>query len=261
MSRVEAYMSRFDDVQQFVREANRVTEFDELSRLLDGTIRGFGFDYFALVHHASVFKSREALLSLHDFPDAWLGIFRDRGYFFDDPVLVACEKSAVPFVWSDVPGLVAMTPKQREVLEAAKEAGLGGGYTIPIHLPGDGTAVCTFSTKVGRELPKASFPAAQYVGCFAFEAARRVAKFKVPVKPGLIQEVKPPQLTRRQLDCVVLAGRGKSDRDVAQILGISDQTVHQHMEEAKRRYDVATRMQLIVRVLYDNHVVFGDLLN
>jgi LuxR family quorum-sensing system transcriptional regulator CciR len=254
-------MSRFDDVQQFVREANRVTEFDELSRLLNSTIREFGFDYFALVHHASVFQSREALLSLYNFPEAWTGIFIDRGYFFDDPVLVACEKYATPFVWSDVPQLVAMTPKQREVLDAAKEAGLGSGYTIPIHIPGQSTAVCTFSTRIGRELPEASFPAAQYVGCFAFEASRRVAKGKIPPKPGLPQERKVPQLTRRQLDCVVLAGKGKSDRDVAQILGISDQTVHQHMEDAKRRYDVATRMQLVVRVLFDNHVVFGDLLN
>lgn len=254
-------MTVFDDVQKFVREANRVTEFDELSRLLNGTIKEFGFDYFALVHHTSIFKSREALLSLHDFPESWSGIFRERGYFFDDPVLVACERFVTPFVWSDVPQLIALTPKQREVLDAATEAGLGGGYTIPIHIPGEGTAVCTFSTRLGRELPKATFPAAQYVGCFAFEAARRVAKRQAPAKPGLIQEDKPPQLTRRQLDCVVLAGRGKSDRDVAQILGISDQTVHHHMEEAKRRYDVATRMQLVVRVLFDNHVVFADLLN
>ena len=254
-------MSRFDDVQQFVREANRVTEFNELSTLLNATIREFGFDYFALVHHASVFQSREALLSLHDFPDAWAGIFKDRGYFFDDPVLVACDKSATPFIWEDFPQLVSLTARQREVLDAAKEAGLGGGYTIPIHIPGEGTAVCTLSTRVGRELPSESFPAAQYVGCFAFEAARRVAKGKVLLKPGAPPAPKPPKLTRRQLDCVVLAGKGKSDRDVAQILGISDQTVHQHMEEAKRRYDVATRMQLVVRVLFDNHVVFADLLN
>ncbi len=254
-------MSRFDDVQQFVQEANRVTEFTELKDLINQTIRALGFNYFALIHHASVHQSREALMSLHDFPDAWANIFIDRGYFFDDPVLVACEKYATPFVWTDVPQLVSLTERQREVLDAAKEAGLGAGFTIPIHIPGQSTAVCTFSTRIGRELPKASFPAAQYVGCFAFEAARRVAQRKDLKNPGLIRDLKPPQLTRRQLDCVVLVGRGKSDRDVGQILGISDQTVHHHMEEAKRRYDVATRMQLIVRVLFDNHIAFADLLN
>ena len=60
---------------------------------------------------------------------------------------------------------------------------------------------------------------------------------------------------------MVLAGRGKSDRDVGQILGISDQTVHQHMEAAKRKYEVATRMQLVVRALFDSQLAFADLVN
>ncbi len=73
--------------------------------------------------------------------------------------------------------------------------------------------------------------------------------------------VAQPKLTRRQIDCVVLAGRGKSDRDVAQILGISNHSVHQHMEDAKRKYEVATRMQLIVRALYDSQLAFADLVS
>ena len=69
------------------------------------------------------------------------------------------------------------------------------------------------------------------------------------------------RLSPRQLDCVILAGRGKSDRDVGQLLGISGQTVHQHIEEAKRRYHVATRQQLIVRALFDSQITFADLMN
>jgi len=39
----------------------------------------------------------------------------------------------------------------------------------------------------------------------------------------------------------VLAAQGKSDTDAGVLLGISNQTVHQHIETAKRRYGVATR--------------------
>ena len=60
---------------------------------------------------------------------------------------------------------------------------------------------------------------------------------------------------------MVLAGQGKSDRDIAQILGVGYETAHQHMEDAKRKYGVATRMQLIVRALFDNHVAFADLMH
>ena len=75
---------------------------------------------------------------------------------------------------------------------------------------------------------------AQYLGCFAFQAARRLIEMHAAVKPAI--EEAQQRLSPRQLDCVILAGRGKSDRDVGQLLGISGQTVHQHMEEAKRRY-------------------------
>jgi LuxR family quorum-sensing system transcriptional regulator CciR len=46
---------------------------------------------------------------------------------------------------------------------------------------------------------------------------------------------------------------------VARVLGISDQTVHQHLEDAKRKYEVTTRTQLVVRALFDSQVAFVDL--
>ncbi len=254
-------MSRFDDVQQFVREANRISDFESLRILLDGTTRDFGFDYYALVHHASIFQGKDDIIRLHDFPQAWAEIIKSKGYFLDDPVHIACQKSAVPFTWTDVPKIIQLTNRQREMLSAAKAAGLGGGFTVPIHIPGEYTASCTFSTRLGRDVPNESFPAAHYVGSFAFEAARRVMQRMAAKKDPRLQLLPQPKLTRRQLDCVVLAGRGKSDRDVGQILGISDQTVHQHMEDAKRKYDVATRMQLVVRALFDSQLTFADLVN
>jgi LuxR family quorum-sensing system transcriptional regulator CciR len=254
-------MGRFDDVQQFVREANRMSDMVGLRSLLDSTIRTFGFDYYALVHHASIFQSKGDVIRLHDFPEVWTEVVKIKGYFSDDPVHVACQKSAVPFTWNDVPQLVELTERQKEMLLGARAAGLGGGFTVPIHIPGEYTASCTFSTRLGRDLPAESFPAANYIGSFAFEAARRVSqRMAAKLDPYLLLPPQP-RLTRRQLDCVVLAGRGKSDRDVGQILGISDQTVHQHMEDAKRKYDVATRMQLVVRALFDSQLTFADLVH
>lgn len=250
-------MSVFADVQDFVREANRVTEMKDLQTLLEAAAKELGFDYFALVHHVNIYQTKGEVVFLFDYPTAWAEMIDRKGYFTDDPVHVACEKSAAPFTWAEVPRMVALTSRQQEMLDAAKLAGLGGGFTVPIHIPGEYTGSCTFSTRLGREIPEAMLPAAHYVGSFAFEAARRVVQ-RMASQRGQ-RGVASPKLTRRQLDCVVLAGRGKSDKDVAQILGISGQTVHQHMEDAKRKYEVATRMQLIVRALFDSQLAFADL--
>ena len=254
-------MSMVADVQQFVREANRITEVKELRGLLEGIVQTLGFDYFALVHHVNIYQTNGDVVYLFDFPQAWADQIDRRGYFSDDPVLVACEKSAAPFAWSEVSRIVNLTSRQQEILQSAKAAGLGGGFTVPIHVPGEHTGACSFSTRLGRDFPEHALPAAHYVGCFAFEAARRLVQRRALTAKNTVQMSNKPRLTRRQLDCVVLAGRGKSDKDVAQILGISDQTVHQHMEEAKRKYEVATRMQLVVRALFDSQLAFADLVN
>lgn len=252
-------MSLYADVQCFVREANRLADIGELRTLLGGAVKQLGFDYFALVHHVNIYQTRDKVVHVFDYPDAWTEMVDKNSYFTDDPVHMACQKSAAPFVWSDVRRIVTLSDKQEEILRSAEVAGLGAGFTVPIHVPGEATGSCSFSTKLGREIPLTTLPAAHYVGTFAFEAARRVSQRSARMRRGDALTGGVPRLTRRQLDCVVLAGRGKSDRDVAQILGISDQTVHQHIEDAKRKYDVSTRMQLIVRALFDNQLSFADL--
>jgi LuxR family quorum-sensing system transcriptional regulator CciR len=249
-------MSRFSDVQAFAREAKRVSHTSELLSLLEGAVPSLGFDYFALIHHVEINATpAEAVVSLVHYPPAWADMVITRGYYSDDPVVAACQKAATGFSWSDVPKLIGMTPRQQEILNAAAAAGMGGGYTVPIHVPGEYAGSCSFGVRTGQRFPDESLPAIQYLGYFAFEAARRVARStEEDPGPGL-----PPKLTQRQFDCIVLVARGKSDGDAGQLLGISPQTVHQHIEEAKRRYGVATRVQLVVRTLFDSQLTFGDI--
>ncbi|WP_363212617.1 hypothetical protein [Phenylobacterium sp.] len=43
-------------------------------------------------------------------------------------------------------------------------------------------------------------------------------------------------------------------------MGISHETVHQHIESAKQRYQVSTRTQLVVRALFDSQITFADVI-
>ncbi|MEI9996424.1 MAG: LuxR family transcriptional regulator [Rhizomicrobium sp.] len=251
-------MGLLEDVQAFVSDANRVSDIEDLKKLLSGTVQKLGFDYYALVHFVDIHRTDAEVVHMFDFPKAWTDLVDRQGYFTDDPVLVACQKSGAPFVWEKVPQLISMSERQEEILRAASHAGLGAGFTVPVHIPGEIMGACSFSTKIGRPLPESALPAAHYVGSFAFEAARRLVQRK-SVKTSSSASAHPPKLTRRQRECVVLAGRGKSDKAVARELGISDQTVHQHLEDAKRKYEVTTRMELVVRALFDSQLAFVDL--
>jgi LuxR family quorum-sensing system transcriptional regulator CciR len=58
----------------------------------------------------------------------------------------------------------------------------------------------------------------------------------------------------------VLVAQGKSDWEIGRLLGISDSTVHKHIEDAKRRFGVCTRIQLVVQALFDARVSFSDVM-
>ena len=67
------------------------------------------------------------------------------------------------------------------------------------------------------------------------------------------------KLTSRQLECLRLVATGKSDREISSILGIKEDTVHKHVEAAKQRFMVATRIELVVRALLHGELVLRDL--
>jgi len=253
-------MIAYRDVEDFVRCVRRVTETDELGALLSVAVETLGFDHCALVHHTP--RPQPDSVQYVDYPETFQAISAARNYFAEDPVLAACQSSAAAFLWSDLPRLIELSDRQREILETASSCGLGEGFTVPVNVPGDLPGSCSFAVRSGRDLPRAVLPATQYMGCFAFEAARRIRKLDQlkRARTGGAEPADRPRLTDRQLDCVVLAAQGKSDGVIAQLLGISGETVHQHIETAKRRYGVASRMQLVVRALYDNMITFADTL-
>jgi LuxR family quorum-sensing system transcriptional regulator CciR len=109
--------------------------------------------------------------------------------------------------------------------------------------------------KNGVPLPLGSLAAAHDIGALAFDAAEALRD----ARPDL-SVVQEPHLTPRQRDCVVLVAQGKSDWEIGQLLGISESTVHKHIEDAKRRFGVSTRIQLVVRSLFDARLSFSDVM-
>ena len=249
-------MSQFTDVQAFVREANRATDLSELEGLLGDIVRELDFDYYAIIHHVDLNALPSAALRLSNYPQSWAEMLLERRYFVDDPILAGAQRTSAGFLWEDVPRLLALSKRQQEILEFASHEGLGGGFTVPAHVPGEFFGSSSFGVRFGRPVPEANLPAIHYVGSFAFEAARRIARARTMalINPTNVL----PRLTPRQLDCVVLTAHGKSVGVIAQLLGISADTAHEHLEEAKRRLGVARKEQMIARALFYGLITFND---
>jgi LuxR family quorum-sensing system transcriptional regulator CciR len=238
-----------DIVESFSRSARVVEDRDQLRLAFAAAVQGLGFEHYAL-------QGEGARLLIADLPANW--IFRPDPA--RDVIFAAASRSLSPFLWADIPRFMALAPADARALESAPP-----GFAVPIHVsafsagltPPQGLAegrgfagCCSFLMRKGGILPVESFAAAHYIGRLAYDAARRVDRAQ-PARP---------RLTPRQRDCMVLAAQGKSDWEIGKLLGISESTVHKHIEDAKRRFGVSTRIQLVVRGLAEARLSFNDIL-
>ena len=245
----------FEKVQSFVSGAKRASTLDEVTDILGEITGELGFDYFALLHALRQNAAPSETVQLTSYPPHWVDLVQDRAYWVDDPVFAMCEIANAGFEWREIPGFLTLSQRQREVLHDAAAEGLRNGFTVPIPKGGSVVALCSFATHDEDPLDPGHIAAAPAVGWFAFEAVRRLVIEAPPVPAPA------PVLTSRQLDCVVLYARGKSDTIIAELLGISHKTANEHIEGAKRRYGVSTRQQLLARALWHGQVSFADILH
>jgi LuxR family quorum-sensing system transcriptional regulator CciR len=69
------------------------------------------------------------------------------------------------------------------------------------------------------------------------------------------------KLTHRQRECLLFVARGMTDRQIAQALSLSAQTVHKHIEAAKKTYAARTRMQLVIQALFAEELELTEVAN
>jgi LuxR family quorum-sensing system transcriptional regulator CciR len=242
-------------VQDFVDAAARADGLIELQSLIENATRELGFDYYAIVHHVRFGRPTSEHVRLSNYPIEWLAVIRDETKPAD-PVLRAAERTSSGFKWEQLDSLVSLTPAEREHLQRAASFEIIQGYTVPNHIPGETFGSCHFIVRGNGEFPDANISAAQALGNFAFEAARKLLK-KRPEEDYVV----PAPLSDRQRECLLFVAKGKSDSVIAQLLAIKPGTVNEHIEAAKRRYSVATRSQLLVRALFRSEICFSEVID
>ena len=228
------------------------TSEDDLKLALYEATAEMGFSYFALAQHIPNVK--EEGFRLHSYPEAWERFYDAQDLTVSDPVHRASQRTNLGFTWSDISRLISMTAADERMFALGQERGLGDGFTVPGHVPGEVNGSCTFVVETGRAIPAAILPVAHWIGAFAFETARRVWQQRAfPVPPSI-------SLTERQRECVVWMARGKSDWAISRILNIGSHTVSQHLHTARDRLDVDNRTSLAVWALIYGIISFDDVL-
>lgn len=238
-------MKRLSD--RFAEAARSCRDLPNLRALLEEVTAELGFHYFALLDHASLGGHRAGLLRIDNYPEDWVEELVARDYAVDDPVHLASRRTNIGFGWCDLGNLIKLERRHTRILARSRRFGLGPGLTVPANVPGEPSASCSFAVRTGCEIPAERLRCAELVGAHALSAARRLR----PSAPR-------PHLSRRELQCLKLVALGKSDWEIARILGLSPHTAHQYVKRARAAYDAVSRTQLVVHGLRDDWISFED---
>src|SRR3546814_824270 len=170
-----------------------------------------------------------------------------------DALPICCIFADGAFLWSDLPQIIHRDRHDRINLEIGAHEGLNEGITVPYFHLGSRMGSCTFAGTTQPEQVHRFIGAAQMVGIFAFQAALNLCSGGRPLPAA------PPRLHPRPRDCVVLAGRGYSNKQIARALALTPRTVDGYLTEARRLFDAHDRTELVVSAVLAGEVGLHEL--
>lgn len=236
-----------------VRALRSATSSAELTSIMEEITREINFKYFALAHHDNATDRAPNRVRLMQYPPAIVERLVDGNRYHSDPVVRGCAISETAFLWSTLNEFIAFGPLDRKALAEGRRHGLNEGISIPILRTGEAVASCTFAGTARPDRVELYLGVAQMIGAFAFQAARRLLiDRQTKILPA-------PRLHPRPRDCVVLAGCGFSNKEIARALAITPRTVDGYLTQARRLFGAHDRTELVITAVLAGEVGLHEL--
>lgn len=213
-----------------------------LDDLFAETLQPFGVDRFdcgPLLNDLAAPSPRLSGRGLHD----WNKYFDSQGFAAIDPCIDAYPHLRGAFTWSQVRRLTpehALSP----IWGDARAGGMSEGLVVPT-APGRRNAAIVRLTTQEASFDAAVLPLLQSVSVIYAASTQSFQSTSIAPPPPPEPAPAPIMLKERELECLFWAARGKTNPEIGAILNISRHTVNTHIESAKAKLGVATRVQAV----------------
>jgi len=216
-----------------------VFSIEELTALCSEECRRLGFHSFVYALRVPTSFANAQVIMLDGYPEGWVTRYFEAAHFAADPVMAWCLKNIVPVRWSD---LVLEPGSHAEmVMREAAEYGLRDGVTMPVHGAQGELGILSLSldapSELARPITERALPHVQLLASHLHQAVSRLSR---PIDTQ-------PSLTTRENECLRWTADGKTSREIAQLLGVSERTVNFHISNIMRKLDVVNRQQGVAK--------------
>ncbi|MEZ5987110.1 MAG: autoinducer binding domain-containing protein [Hyphomonas sp.] len=225
----EAVLEAIRDIQATTTDADAI---ERLARF--GESYGFSRVYLGqLVNPLKV--PLKDILYLSNWPEELKARRRSRLAILHDPIALCAIRSRRPFSWAEAHAHASRIG--RMVVDMVHDYGITDGMMFPMH------ALASISG--GVSLGGDRMPDLSRTQVAELEIVCQTAYYHLEELMGPFPYQKLAELSPREAECVQFAAAGKSNWEIAHILGIREDSVKKTLQRACRKLDAVNRAHLV----------------
>jgi DNA-binding CsgD family transcriptional regulator len=237
------------DCQDFIEAIHYTTEAETTNDVKDALVQFqdlFPFSRviagLARLNNSGTFDGFPNVINV-SYPEEWIRLYWQNGYFEVDPVFQTALQQPGAQHWQST-YQKSYSAKQREFVETAKQFGLVDGITT-----GSADPICkiaTFCSFASDDKVDATryVPLVEYFGYHVHLALLRTAPAGAQSLDKCVK-----QLTLRELTILNWVKNGKTNREIATIMGITERTIRFHVESIFSKLGVTSRSQAVATAI------------
>lgn len=209
--------------------------------------RDYGFKSFAVVDISKRYNERLLpSIEINNLVPAFLSCLEDEGPIGDCSLFRVLEQTCRPFSWRS--GVDAFTglvnsketeTNDEEFDQLLSAFGIEGGFCVPVHDPRGRRSVVIY---FGKDIDNSKQRENLIIDTISiFDGAKRHASEQSSASRA--------QLSDKQVDCLTLAAKGASNREIATQLKLSEHLVAAFLTSINEKLSTSTTAQSIAKAL------------
>lgn len=235
---MQAFYETSDKLNQAVSE-------DQLKHICEQLCEAVGFEYYIYAVCSATSLSAPQIHCLSNYPEEWFQLYFKERMQKHDPVVKYCFENISPIRWDHLVFMEQyVDPIGVEIMQRAAEYGLEYGFSIPLKSPSGEVAIFSLATSkregIERRLLEV-LPYGQLFGSKLFEAHARLNQAATNVKPF--------NLTAREIQCLFWACEGKTTWEISKIIDVTERTIVFHLTSATKKLGAANRQHAVAKAI------------
>jgi DNA-binding CsgD family transcriptional regulator len=236
---------------RIVRHLDACESTEELRDVLMNELRSFGFKGFSIAIDRKMKSLAVHAAILATWPKGTNERYVNSGLFYRDPIMNRAHRSFEPFVW-DLSAYDPTQPGHSQMLAIRRELGVDGGIVVPVMEAMGGRTVLFLS---GVRFPYCK-DTLLYLRLILEHAVAQMNRLR---NGGSWSEphtafVKEALLSTRERQVLGWIAFGKSSREVATIMGLSEHTVNEHIAGAVSKLQASNRTEAVMRAVLTDDI-------